>query len=308
MEYTRLLKRGMSGNDVRYIKDCLFKLKYYSSNITKISNNTFGNDTYNAVLLYQTSNKDINGNKLEVDGIVGKKTWYAIERDFNNNIIAPDPTIPDTPIELLDSYIHISADKRKKIKADLVLVSDIRKEIVLEALQYAYDKDVPGNVRALYLYGANLYNTNLNINYADNAEIDRLAAMNPQYFDGGRKEWMKKQVKNNPKLPASDCSGFEVGYLRKHKLVKNTFDATANSLCSNSYSTAISKQDLKPGDWVGKTGHIGTYVGGGFVVEFVGGAYACQITTVDERLCYDFIKKKIVKLSNWTKFRRPSFY
>ena len=28
MEYTRLLKKGMSGNDVRYIKDCLFKLWY----------------------------------------------------------------------------------------------------------------------------------------------------------------------------------------------------------------------------------------------------------------------------------------
>ena len=66
-KYTRLLKKGMSGNDVRYIKDCLFKLKYYSSNITKISNNTFGNDTYNAVLSYQTSNKDISGNKLQVD-------------------------------------------------------------------------------------------------------------------------------------------------------------------------------------------------------------------------------------------------
>ena len=308
MEYTRLLKKGMSGNDVRYIKDCLFKLKYYSSNITKISNNTFGNDTYNAVLLYQTSNKDINGNKLEVDGIVGKKTWYAIERDFNNNIIAPDPTIPDTPIELLDSYIHISSDKRKKIEADLALVSDIRTEIVLEALQYAYDKDVPGDVRALYLYGANLYNTNLNINYADSAEIDKLAARNPQYFDGGRKEWMKEQVKNNPKLPASDCSGFEVGYLRKHKLVKNTFDATANSLCSNSYSTAISKEDLKPADWVGKSGHIGTYVGGGYVVEFYGGAFGAQLTKLDKRQGYDFIKKKVVNGSPWTKFRRPSYY
>lgn len=308
MEYTRLLKKGMSGNDVRYIKDCLFELNYYSSNITNISHNTFGNDTYNAVLLYQTSNKDINGNKLEVDGIVGKKTWYAIERDFSNNIIAPDPTIPDTPIELLDSYTHISSDKRKKIEADLVLVSDIRKEIVLEALQYAYDKDVPGNVRALYLFGANLYDTNLNINYADNAEIDRLAAMNPQYFDGGRKEWMKEQVKNNPKLPASDCSGFEVGYLRKHKLVKNTFDATANSLCSNSYSTAISKEDLKPGDFIGKSGHVGTYVGGGYVVEFVGGAFGAQLTKLDKRQGYDFIKKKIVKLSNWTKFRRPKYY
>ena len=152
IKYTRLLKKDMSGNDVRYIKDCLFKLKYYPSNITKISNNTFGNNTYNAVLSYQTFNKDINGNKLKVDGIIGRKTWDAIIRDFNNNVVAPESITPDMPIGLLDSYTHISSDKRKKIEADLALVSDIRKEIVLEALQYAYDKDVKGNVRALYLF------------------------------------------------------------------------------------------------------------------------------------------------------------
>ena len=303
IKYTRLLKKDMSGNDVRYIKDCLFKLKYYPSNITKISNNTFGNDTYNAILSYQTFNKDINGNKLKVDGIVGRKTWDAIIRDYEAGKVKLD-----VPSGLLDNYTHISVDKREKIEAEIKNISKLRQEIILEILNYAYDKDVPGDVRALYIFGANLYDTNLKINYADEAEINRASRIYPQYFNNGRKEWMKEQVKRNPKLPASDCSGMEVGYLRKHKLVSNSFDTTANNLCSDKCSSTISKNELKPGDWVGFNGHIGTYVGAGYVVEFAGGAYGCQLTKLYDRELYDFIKKKIVQGSAWTKFRKPKFY
>ena len=303
IKYTRLLKKDMSGNDVRYIKDCLFKLKYYPSNIIKISNNKFGNDTYNAVLSYQTYNKDISGNKLQVDGIIGRKTWDAIIRDYEAGKVKSD-----VPSGLLDNYTHISVDKREKIEAEIKNSSKLRQEIILEILNYAYDKDVPGDVRALYIFGANLYDTNLKINYADEAEINRASRIYPRYFNNGRKEWMKEQVKRNPKLPASDCSGMEVGYLRKHKLVSNSFDTTANNLCSDKCSSTISKNELKPGDWVGFNGHIGTYVGAGYVVEFAGGAYGAQLTKLDDRELYDFIKKKVVKGSAWTKFRKPKYF
>lgn len=73
MNFTRNLKQGMSGEDVRYIKDKLFNLGYYSSSIKKISNSTFGGDTTTAVKNFQTKNK------LEADGIVGKLTWAALE-------------------------------------------------------------------------------------------------------------------------------------------------------------------------------------------------------------------------------------
>ncbi len=303
IKYTRVLKLGMSGNDVKYMKDCLFKLKYYSENITQISNNTFGNDTEKAVKEYQKENKNVSGKALTVDGKIGEKTWYAIERDYEAGKVKPD-----VPFGLLDSYTHISADKRKKIEAEIKNIDKLRQEIILEILNYAYDKDVPGDVRALYIFGANLYDTNLKINYADEAEIDRASKKYPQYFNNGRKEWMKEQVKKNPKLPASDCSGMEVGYLREHKLVSNTFDTTANNLCSDKCSSAISKNSLKPGDFVGFNGHIGTYVGAGYVVEFAGGAYGCQLTQFDDRKLYDFIKKKVVSGSKWVKFREPKWY
>lgn len=73
MNYTRLLKKGMSGADVRYMKDALLALQYYTSNITKITNDTFGTDTLTAVLSFQKKNN------LSQDGIIGPKTWAAVE-------------------------------------------------------------------------------------------------------------------------------------------------------------------------------------------------------------------------------------
>ena len=74
------------------------------------------------------------------------------------------------------------------------------------------------------------------------------------------------------------------------------------------HKKAINKSELIPADWVGKSGHIGTYVGGGLVVEFYGGAYGCQLTELDNRCGYDFLDKRFKKGSAWTKYRRPKYY
>lgn len=309
MNFTRNLKKGMTGKDVRHMKDCLFDLKYYDSSIKKIANSNFGQDTLKAVTKFQKKNK------LNTDGIIGPITWAAIEKAHKKISKEEEKEEEKVSPELeaitkkLNSYTHISKSHRKAIAADLEKVSKIRQNIVLEILDYAYDKDIPGDVRALYIFGANLYDTNKKLNYADKAEIEKHAKAYPTYFNAGRKEWMLKQVARDSKLPASDCSGMEVGYLRKYGLVKPTFDTTANNLCtSSSYSSNINKSQLKPGDWVGKTGHIGTYVGGGLVVEFYGGAYGCQLTSLNKREGYDFVSKQTRSGSPWTRFRRPKFY
>ena len=298
MKLTRNLKKGMSGADVRFVKDALFSLGFYNSKIKQITNSTFGADTYVAVCKFQRAKG------LEDDGIVGPLTWTALEE-----ALAAEEPAKEVDFPSLDKMKHISATHRAAIAKDLANVSELRQKIVLEILNYAYDKDVPGEPRALYIFGANLYDKDLKLNYADAAEIEKHAKRYPNYFNGGRKEWMLEQVKKNPKLAASDCSGMEVGYLREHKLVPSSFDTTANNLTTaKQYSTPINKKDLKPGDWVGKAGHIGTYVGGGLVVEFYGGAYGCQLTELNNRRGWNFVAKRLEAGSPWTRFCRPTFY
>lgn len=298
MEYQRLLKKGMSGSDVLYIKKCLLALGYFTSNIKTIKSEGFGSDTLAAVKKYQKTNKDINGKQLAVDGKIGGLTWNSIVKKYNEK---------QQPIySLLENYTHISKSKREIIEKDLIGISEVRKNIVLEILQWCYDKDQGGEPRSLYIIGANLYNTKKELFCPTKSYIESQAKSRPDYFNGGRKEWMIKQIEQNPKMPASDCSGMEVGYMRKFGIA--TFDATANSLCSNSHSAKISKSSLKPGDWVGKDGHIGTYVGGGYVVEFYGGAFTCQLTNLNKRQGYNFITKRLSNGSAWTKFRKPKYY
>ena len=298
MKLTRNLKQKMSGPDVRFVKDALFSLGFYNSKIKQISNNTFGSDTFVAVCKFQRAKG------LEDDGVVGPQTWAALEE-----AVAAEEPAKEVDFPSLDKLSHVSSAHRAAIAKDLANVSELRQKIVLEILDYAYDKDVPGEPRALYIFGANLYDKDLKLNYADAAEIEKHAKRYPTYFNGGRKEWMLEQVKKNPKLLASDCSGMEVGYLREHKLVPNSFDTTANNLTTaKQYSTPINKKDLKPGDWVGKAGHIGTYVGGGLVVEFYGGAYGCQLTELNNRRGWNFVAKRLEAGSPWTRFCRPTFY
>lgn len=299
MEYTRQLSKGMSGEDVFYIKKLLFEREYFAARITKISSKTYGSDTVVAVKNYQSTNN------LVVDGIIGEKTW--------NSIVSSDEVRPvETHDVGVDTPENISQKASEKILADLATVNSTRQEIVAELLKYAVDlNDLPKYMISFYIRGGNLFNQDLTVNTMSSSKLTSYfsRADYAPYYDNGRKEVMLAAAQAaNFKITGADCSGGVVGILRYFKKVKASFDSNANSLCGNSHSTAITKAELLPGDWVGRDGHIGVYVGGGYVVEWVGGAYGCQLTVLNSRYVYNFQTKKKQKYSDWTKFRRPKYY
>ena len=75
MEFTRNLKKGMSGEDVLFCKQKLLELGFYGDHITTVTKKTFGADTQEAVKRFQAQAG------LTADGIVGKETWAALFGD-----------------------------------------------------------------------------------------------------------------------------------------------------------------------------------------------------------------------------------
>lgn len=309
MEFKRTIKLGMSGSDVLYIKKKLFELEMYSNKIKRIRSNQFRKDSVEATEKFQNTYDSICEGPLEVTGTIYEACWEAIEAAARGEIkpkVDPTPTPTPSPKPekgILDAYTWIMPAKRSAIEKDLLNTSEMRRNICLDILKYAFDPEyrAPG-VRALYMWGGNLYNTDLKLNIATATKIEVGTKRYPNKYDGGRKEWMLSEVKKNPNLPASDCSGMEVGWLRKFKLTNNRFDQNANALGSTQFSIKCEIENLKPGTFAHRNGHLGTYVGGGYIVEFVGGAYGCQLTKRTDRKVWNFVEQKMHTFSAWEDF------
>lgn len=295
MEFTRVLKRYMSGDDVRAVKDRLVELGY----LKKATHNMYGDDTYKAVKAFQAANG------LEADGIVGPMTWAAL---FDDPQPQPAVDVPD----------WIAEPARTEISRALATVSKKRREICLLALQYCVDRNtLPSILKGFYIRGANLFDKNLELHVMTKARLDsyfKRSSYEP-YFDGGRKEMMLRMAKqSNYTIPGADCSGMIVGLWRKAKVVNPGFDANANHLYS-SYCVERKAANLQPGDLAWKSGHIGlvvcgpsTSASGGWIVESAGGSYGIQLTKRTDRRVLNFVTHKIQKMSGWKKYGDPKVY
>lgn len=304
MEITRTLQYLSYGEDVRWLKDWLFKNGFYDSKIKKITNSRYGGDTVKAVKAFQRKYN------LTVDGIFGENS-----REKLYNLLKPVEEQKVT-VEYVTAkkYTRISKTVRNTINEALNSnkVDQIRKDVVLEALKYATDASIASQFKypsSLYIRGGNLYNKDLKLNVISESYLNgKYKKTYASYCTNGRLEMMIKAVKDNPKITGADCSGGIIGILRKFKLISKSTDATANGLCGSGYSKTINKVDLVAGDFVGTNGHICLYVGGGYMVEWAGGEYGCQISKVSDRRCYSYTKKKLRKLGTCARYRRPKIY
>lgn len=223
-----------------------------------------------------------------------------------------------TPVAA-DPYIEpeqgVEMQTLKRVEKALSEADPLRQAIVREALAYAWDPEsetVAAFPKSLYLWGGNLYGPDLAPNYPTTAEISLLALKKPAFFDQGRKEMMLQALQNaaslGDKLTGADCSGAVVGIWRKLGLVKPRFDAVANLLLSPPISYPVNRKTLLPGDLVGFDGHVGIYAGDNRAIEWVGGAYGCQLTRLGDRRCWNFTERKLVTMKqNFHRFARPAF-
>lgn len=294
--YTKELRKNDTGDEVLQLQAWLSDLGY-SVDATGV----FGGKTHAAVAAFQTDEG------LEVDGIVGPKTWNRLKE-----LHTDDEAIPDKGEAVYDDIPeNIGIEAITAIAHDLAKVSYERRVLVLEALKYAYDPvtDQP-YPRGIYQRGGNLYNTDLTLNKLDVAELEDYLTDSKYrgYTNAGRDTMMRGACEFYGTVIGADCSGFIIGLLRLFGYISENEDATANGLAGSSRSDKTSKDALLAGDWVHMSGHIGIYVGGGYVVEAVGGAYGIQLTKLDDRRAWDFIEKRFEKKPDWVNFRDPKYY
>ena len=310
--FTGNLKRGMKGEVVQNLQRFLLAagelLPRYGAD------SDFGGETLVAVKNFQKYHKDQNGKKLTVDGVIGKKTWISL-MESQLNFADKEPEVADTETETIPEPntklpANIGATAAAAILSDLEKVSDARKEIVTHALMFAYDPEVPVDYPySLYIWGGNLYNDKDRLNFIDDDYLAKEFVQDSSRYEAASRAMMRAAVINNPNITGADCSGGIIGLLRHFGYVKPNEDATADGLCGSSRSVAIKKAELLPGDWVGRTGHIGMYVGGGYVVEWYGQAKGCQLTKLGtRRKAWDFVDREFTTLNEWTKYRRPKDY
>ena len=292
MEFTRNIKRYLVGDDVKCVKDRLLELGYLHASTTR----KFGNDSYRAAKAFQAAKG------LQADGIVGPLTLAALFAETGAAAPAAAVEIPG----------RFSAVIEAALGPALASVSPIRRQICLDALQYAIDPyNPPAYPRSLYIRGGNLYNRDRTANVMTKAKLDKYLATPAYapYYDGGRDELMHRAAAaQGYACTGADCSGGIVGLLRHAKVVSAGFDANANTLAGARHAVPVAKAALKAGDWVHRDGHIGLYAGGGYVVEWIGGEYGCQLTKLADRRCYSFLAGNVTRMGAWTGFFDPTYY
>lgn len=295
MEFSRNLRKGSSGEDVLYAKQKLVELGYLHA-ATKL---TFGSDTLSAVKRFQSDKG------LEVDGIIGILTWSAL---FDLSVESNPEPIVIGDLSGYESLDRFGSKIKNALIAELETVSELRRAICLDALQFAIDPNNPPQYPlSFYIRGGNLYNKDLTLNVMTPAKLKSYFAKSAYapYFDGGRKEMMMEASEDSGFTNAgADCSGEIVGLMRKHGVYSNGFDASANTLHA---SHSIETNNPSSGDWNWKNGHIGLYVGAGYTVEHIGGAYGCQLTKPD-RYVWNFVSGQRNKMSKWTSYCKPKRY
>lgn len=224
MEFTRNIKRGMSGDDVRAVKEKLFALGFYSTKITKLTNNTFGSDSVAAAKRFQLKNG------LEPDGIVGKLTWPAL---FGEN---PDIDAP------------ITDDQGANVNP------------LVEKMRQLCQTEVDNGSIYVWAAGGEL-GTSVSESWIRTKENRCDGGSN---FDRAFRMWTKRINAGNTLFRCFDCSGFVSWILRKLGVFNGRRDCDGLYSLSTPLDSPVDgcllfrRAKSNPNDET----HVGLYIGG----------------------------------------------
>lgn len=292
----RVLHHGDSGEDVFLVKRELFQKGYYPPSVKEIKSDRWGADTDKAVENFRS--------RYIPQGEINDVLWDAI---FEAEPL-PEAEIPP----------NIGMTARTAIDHALQGISARRKAMVLNALAFAWDPDVPVEYPySFYIRGANLYDGVGSLHVMTKSRLDAYFARSAysQYFSNGRKEMMLKASEASGYTNSgADCSGGVVGLLRNAELVKSGWDCSADGFFKQTGSWShVNPSEMIPGDLVHKPGHIGMFVGAGYTVSWEGGAYGCQLIQVgkdldQKRRDFDFVAMGYKTLGAWEHYLHGKFY
>lgn len=292
----RVLHHGDSGEDVFLVKRELFQKGYYPPSVKEIKSDRWGNDTDRAVENFRS--------RYIPQGEINDVLWDAI---FEAEPL-PEAEIPP----------NIGMTARTAIDHALQGISARRKAMVLNALAFAWDPEIPVEYPySFYIRAANLYDGVGSLHVMTKARLDAYFSKSSysQYYSNGRKEMMLKASEASGYTNSgADCSGGVVGLLRNADLVKSGWDCSADGFFKQTGSWShVQPSEMLPGDLVHKSGHIGMFVGGGYTVSWEGGAYGCQLIQVgkdldQKRRDFDFVSRGYKTLGRWEHYLHGKFY
>ena len=225
MDFTRNLKKGMSGEDVRAVKEKLFALGFYSTKIKQLTNDTLGSDSVDAIKRFQLKNG------LEPDGIVGKLTFSAL---FGENV-----------------DIHAETESETCVKVNSTLI-----ENMLNLCQTEVDNG------SIYVWasGGEL-GTSVDEAWIRKKENRCDGGSN---FDRAFESWKCRIEQGNKVFRCFDCSGFVSWILRKLGVFNGRRDCDGLYSLSTPLDSPVDgcllfrQSNTNPNDET----HVGLYIGG----------------------------------------------
>lgn len=278
--YTRVLKYGSRGQDVKSLQSILKSLGHYSSSIDGI----FGPGTRNAVMNFQRAQK------IGVDGYFGPNSYKYLKNTLSGDTKPSKPSTPSNPAPEEKPSNSTGLLTYKRVLKYGSKGQDVKSlQSALDKLNY-YSSSIdgiygPGTRGAVMNFQRAAHiavdgyagpNTIKTINKALNGELPNRGGSTENNTNNSSKDTLTQNIINESKkylgvpykYAGSTPSGFDCSGYTQYVYRKFGISLSRSSVGQASNGSRVSRNNLKPGDLVIFEGtykagpsHTGIYLG-----------------------------------------------